>query len=223
MKGFLRSVLAAAVAVGLAGCGASGKPSESDAKQQIKRGFENCDVISVGSFEKTNGVAQRDGSYTLYVKFTLKGAALKKNKKLVEQYSARLEELKPLNQAFNDRLQALMDDRDALSRAHASFERWELANQKVEKYLNENGKVLEELRQHEQFFSGTGPLRQTFNANLEEACRVQDFPTSFFNRLFNSVYQETHGFTEKGESSFTATLNMVRTDNGWVMADLMRR
>ncbi|MCJ0766194.1 hypothetical protein [Variovorax terrae] len=239
MKGFLRSVLAAAVAVGLAGCGASGKPSESDAKQQIKRGFENCDVISVGSFEKTNGVAQRDGSYTLYVKFTLKGSPIRKNQNLIKELAQRHEELKAFKADYNAQIMKMKNEYDALNKQRddkqrASTEEVDVAYESrrtvelaraMEELFYKNQSTIYEYERYANFFAAEsrGSFRDEYEANVWEVCKLPQVRSMFFMNLANKMFGQTEMFTKKAEAEFTATLNMIRTDNGWVLPEFIKR
>jgi hypothetical protein len=187
----------------LAACGHSA-PSESDARAVIQSQLDGCPYLSLADFKKTNGIPGDDSSsYRVDVAYTLKFKPSDDEQDSMKQWAKLMKQQTALNQEEQQ-------DLNAASAKYPSGTDESLAAMKEveDKYRDR----LDDLKQQ---LSQTLDARSFLNS-LPEKC--PNLPRSFWMNFFASD-QDYKDMVRGGvEKSYTGTISMIKTDNGWQAA-----
>jgi hypothetical protein len=186
--------------VSLAACGHSA-PSESDAKAAIQSKLQGCPYLSLESFKKTNGIPGDDpNSYRVDVAYTLKFKPTDDEQESMKRWGKLMKQQAALNREEEQDLNAVS------SKYPSGTDEAAAAIKDVDdRYQG---------RQHElkQQLSETLDARNFLNS-LPNKC--PNLPRSFWMSFFESD-QDYKDMVRSGvEKSYTNTISMVKTENGW--------
>lgn len=195
--------LAAVMAILLSACGNS-TPSESNAKAVIQSQLDGCPYLSLEDFKKSNGIPGDDpNSYRVDVAYTLRFKLSDDERDSMKQWGTLMKQQAALNQLEEQDLNA------ASAKYTAGTDESATAIKEVEgKYKDRQDDLKQQLSQ-------TLDARSFLN-NLPDKCA--NLPRSFWMNFFASD-QDIRDMVGGGvEKSYTDTISMTRTDNGWQAA-----
>ena len=209
MKFFNLTVAVIAI-VTLSAC--SKTPSDSDVKKVIQNSLGNCSYFSIDSFEKTNGIAEGDSAYRVEVKYSIKMKPLDENKKDVEEAMAVLSKLETDTAAAKTRAEKYQNEEINYALAHqgdhAQYQQDhadEFLQYQKDAFLLSNANATTY-----QFHT----YKEKFGTRLYNACppwnRIQ---MDFFDPNDPKVHMAE--YATDIVKSYTATIQMIKTDNGW--------
>ncbi|WP_144106810.1 hypothetical protein [Paraburkholderia sp. BCC1886] len=210
------SKLAAAVGIAfsLSACH-SDKPSDSEAKAAFEQAIGDCQYIKLDSFEKVNGVPEGDNGYSVSVKYVLKlqEPDSQFTDKMKEQASL-LEDFEPLKQQAAELDNKVLQEENEYTSTHPDDHR-ELKdmmadNPDVQQSNALNAKVHDMgIKLYQLNNEGTAQWQNT----VAGACRSMGSVG-----MRDVVYQSVSQLLDGTKAEMTATINMVNTDNGWMLA-----
>lgn len=202
------------MAVFMSSC--SSGPSESDAKEVVVDALGGCKLISLGSFDKTNGVADGGNKYQLAIKYSLiinppeNSAALqdklvteiKEAQHKVEQAQRDFQSLKDSAQKAIDKVNngaSTPEDVSARNDLMAQRDKAEELFKRLE---------LDQLKKSSEAWK-----------NFKETCANTDKSILASITKASAEFEAAHPGKDAFLSGFTAdltgTVNLVKTDNGW--------
>ncbi|WP_144160657.1 hypothetical protein [Paraburkholderia sp. BCC1885] len=195
--------LASVLAILLSACGNS-TPSESNAKAVIQSQLDGCPYLSLEDFKRTNGIPGDDpNSYRVDVAYTLRFKPSDDERDSMKQWGTLMKQQAALNQQEEQDLNA------ASAKYTSGTDESAAAIKEVEdKYKDRQDDLKQQLSQ-------TLDARSFLNS-LPDKC--SNLPRSFWMNFFASD-QDIKDMVRGGvEKSYTDTISMARTDNGWQAA-----
>ncbi|WP_144159682.1 hypothetical protein [Paraburkholderia sp. BCC1885] len=195
--------LAAVMAILLSACGNS-TPSESNAKAVIQSQLDGCPYLSLEDFKKSNGIPGDDpNSYRVDVAYTLRFKPSDDERDSMKQWGTLMKQQAALNQQEEQDLNA------ASAKYTSGTDESAAAMKEVEdRYKDRQDDLKQQLSQ-------TLDARSFLNS-LPDKC--SDLPRSFWMNFFAND-QDIKDMVRGGvEKSYTDTISMTRTDNGWQAA-----
>ncbi|MCX4146903.1 MULTISPECIES: hypothetical protein [Paraburkholderia] len=193
--GIVRVALGVAIAAALAACGHSA-PSASDAKAVLESRIAGCPYLSLTDFSKTNGIPGDDPtSYRVEVSYSMKLEPTDDQKDQIRHIAEDNQKIRALQASYNEKLSAVPNDPDA-----------------GQKILNDEATEIGTVQTDmSHYLTIPGFYQKVF----QECPDVQrQFVRSFEDQ--NATLRE---YTDTGATrSFTETISMAKTDNGWQAA-----
>ncbi|WP_233827697.1 hypothetical protein [Paraburkholderia sp. ZP32-5] len=202
-KTIVRLTLCVSVLTTMAACGHS-TPSESNARAVIQSQLDGCPYLSPGDFKKSNGIPGDDpNNYRINIAYTLKFKPMSD-----EQGSMKERAKLTKRQAALDQLEE-QDLNTASAKDPSGTDESSAAIKEIEaKYKDRQDDLKQQLSQT--------PDARNFLNSLPNKC--SNLPRSFWMNFFASD-QEYKDMVQGGaEKSYTDTISMIKTDNGWQAA-----
>ena len=185
----LSRAVASVALLALAACGES-SPSEATAKKYIKEDLKDCDPIVLADFQKTNGFLQRDGSYLVDVKYTLKFKPTSDLKKHISEYVNKSPGLeKEILSAEEDSRALILGGEQFMAKDHEVREKM----QALEAYKNNISKA---------FYAQCAAIPPNIGG-------LQIFGLDYLLKLRNG---------ENLSIDISQRIHFMKSDNGWVPA-----
>jgi hypothetical protein len=210
--GIGRLALCASLITALAAC--SHSPSESDAKAVIKSRLENCDYLSLDSFDRVNGIAQGDQYYNVAVAYSISLSKpdsdirdrfkeqAKLTNRIAELQKESADSMKASQEQFHEYEQAHPDDTDA----SVHFDAEDSGKTLRDKNRDEINELSTQLAQDN--------AAATWLNRLRSSC-----PRAADSWLYTIKQVPMQALLDgDGKMNFTETIAMIKTDNGWQAA-----
>jgi hypothetical protein len=195
-KTIARAMLGASLTALLCAC--SNGPSEGDAKSVIKERLADCQYLSLNRFEKTNGIPGDDESnYRVEVQYTVTLEPTSDQKESLGHWINDAQQIQKLNASY---MQELKGDAEA----------HDFQNQEQQRmaYGEARSKLQDDMKQYLSVPS--------FFDKVANDCPNVD------SKFIHSLYDpkgKLSDYTDDGVTdTFTETIAMVKTDNGWQAA-----
>lgn len=184
----------------LAACGHSA-PSASDARAVIQSQLDGCPYLSLEDFKKSNGIPGDDpNSYRVDVAYTLRFKPSDDERDSMKQWGTLMKQQAALNQQEEQDLNAV-----SAKYTSGTDESGAAIKEVEDRYKDRQDDLKQQLSQ-------TLDARSFLNS-LPDKC--SNLPRSFWMNFFASD-QDIKDMIRGGvEKSYTDTIPMTRTDNGW--------
>lgn len=213
MKFFNLTVAVIAI-VTLSAC--SKTPSDSDVKKVIQKSIGDCSYFSIDSFEKTNGIADGDSAYRVEVKYSIKMKPLEENKKDTDEVVEVLKKFEADTTGVQERI-------EKYSRAEGDYvrERFSVQGDHYAQYRLDHPSEYAQYQKDTFLLSNVNAAtyqfqgyKQKFSTRLYNVCPHQSgIEMDFFNP--NDPKIRLVDYAKDVVKSYTATIQMIKTDNGW--------
>jgi len=232
MKTVNLAIVMVTVAI-LSACSKS--PSESDAKTAIKNRFGDCAYVSIEDFKKVNGTKVSEQEYLVDVTYKVDKTPMPESKKIGEEYFAKSAEINSKIPTVQNSIQKLNSEfepeynsiKNQLSNSTDQAQRQLLQAQldKITKsysveYDSLNSQLtalrndLDTLKQNILKESGAMAI------NFSKACPMYGSAANQLSSGFvhTDRYFAGESYSKEIINNFKETLQMVKTDNGWMLA-----
>jgi|GEM_PF-5348013 len=227
------SLLAILTAVILTGCNES-SPSESTVEKQISQQYARCSLMSVRDFTKINGFPQKDGTYIVSVKYSLRLQPSSKASRLAEEYLAKQADLdrriaenkRVIDDAVMPRAKQLVADRNQKCGSRNGDNKTgspdcEAAKQAIEDLSTEvHWKDL--VKDKDELAAELSTLTQAYPNKITEAFN-HDCPMvalgGVLDGYFGASRNDFRNYTKEFTTKIEGNIKLVNSDNGWVMGN----
>jgi len=187
-----RLVLCACTTAVLAACGNS-TPSTSDAKAALKSRIADCSYLTLKDVSKTNGIpGDGPSTYRLEVSYSMKLEPTDEQKESLKHWTDDAQQAVKLNEEYMQALKA-----DSVAQKDSS--------QDTVDYATKRSDVQSDMKKYLS-------IPNFFNKVANDCPNV---PSQFVHSFYDAK-GPLSDYTDDGiTSTFTETISMVKTDNGW--------
>jgi hypothetical protein len=191
--GIARLALYTAITTSLAACGHSA-PSDGDVKGIVESRIAGCTYLTLKDFKKTNGIPGDDpNSYRIEVEYTMHIEPTDDQKDSLKHWLLDADQMQKLNASYMQQLKS--DDADGGANR----------TQHIEEYGDARSKLQTDMQRY--------LSTDDFYNKVSQDCSNVDRQ---FIHSFYAAARKFSDYTKNGiDSTFTGTIPMVKTDNGW--------
>lgn len=211
--------LCASISVVLAACGNSA-PSGSDAKAALASSIGDCSYITITDFKKTNGIQGDDAnSYRVEIAYTLKLDTDHDDlPDTLKQFAENRDKLKSVQNDASQRYEKIDSDAHVYVDAHEhdpGFDPNTYSNMLGQREANDQQYQDDEKQINQLYAALAVNPADVFLTKVRNAC--PNVPDNILHDFFHRNWlneQLSDGITQ----GYTATIPMIKTDNGWQLA-----
>lgn len=199
-SGVARLALCASMISTLTACGHSA-PSESDAKAALESRIADCSYLTLTEFKKTNGLPGDDpNSYQVEVSYTLKFKPSDEEQESMKKWGKLMKQEAAIDNQEQQEIDVVM-----AKYSTGSDESADGIKQIEAKYKDQQDDLKQQLSQ-------TLDARN-FISSIPNKC--SNVPRSTLMNFFATAQDGVDLIHDGVEKSYTGTISMIKTDNGW--------